>query len=286
MNRQGDEPRSRLRRLLKRAEEFAAQQLELTGISQTADGKRGTGDASPVRPAPPNFPTPPDPITPKPRSTQTVAVAPAGVEERLQAEAALEGLREKTAEIANEFASGKLNRAQFTAMYASYNERRVIIEQLLARDPDSQAWQRVARPGQTGFLRQHFEARILSYTIYNYNVPFGEALIATHGTVPLIPGVGEKILAAMNVIIQDRGNPGALRKSIDGGRWIAIVPGKYTVGIALFSLEPSEQQFRRVQDIHADFERANRVVLDRGIRVPEQLVFPDRALFEKPAGNS
>ncbi len=207
----------------------------------------------------------------------------AGVEERLQAEAALERLRAKTAQIANEFAEGKLNRAQFSAMYANYNERRVIIEQILARDPDSQAWQRVARPGHTGFLKRHFEARILSHTIYNYGVPFDNALIARHGTMPLANDVSEKTLAALNVIIRDRGNPGPLLKSLDNGRWMAIVPGKHTVGIALFSLEPSDQQFLQIQDVHADFERANRVVLDRGIRVQEQLVFPDRALFERPS---
>jgi hypothetical protein len=61
---------------------------------------------------------------------------------------------------------------------------------------------------------------------------------------------------------------------------ITIVPGRHTA-IALFSLEPSAQQFTRLQDLHRDFERANRVALERGIRLPDQLVFPHRALFEK-----
>src|SRR5262245_43017550 len=112
------------------ADELVNQQVDATEVGSAAEGKRTTGDASPVRPVPPDFPEPPTPLTPRRRSTQTVPAAPPGVEERLQAEAALEGLREKTAEIANEFAAGKLNRAQFSAMYASYNERRVIIEQI------------------------------------------------------------------------------------------------------------------------------------------------------------
>ena len=73
-----------------------------------------------------------------------------------------------------------------------------------------------------------------------------------------------------------------LRRPIDNGRWIAIVPGRYTTAIALFSLEPSMQQFTHIQDLHRDFERANRLTLEHGIRAPEQLVFPHRALFEGP----
>lgn len=293
LNKRGDEPRSLLRRLLKKADELASRNsnshsdiAEKESPGRTA--RNNAKDASPVRPAPPEPVTAPPPIAPQPRGQQVVAAPVAqapGVEERLQAEEALEELREKTAHIANEFAAGKLNRAQFTAMYAHFNEKRVIIERLLARNPDTQAWQQVAKGGQTSFLRQHFEARVLSYTIFDNGSTDPQAPISYGGPTPLPPELAKQVMTAVAVLLKTRTTDKplrALQKQIDNGRWIAIIPGTFTSAIALFSLEPSTQQFNRVVDMHRDFERANRAALERGTRQPDQLVFPHRALFEKP----
>jgi hypothetical protein len=203
----------------------------------------------------------------------------------LKAEEALENLRQKTAQVANEFNEGKLNHAQFTAMYAHFNEKRQIIERLLARNPDSQAWQSVARGGQTMFLKQHFEARVIAYAIYDNGVVDPENVINSAGPIPLTPEVAKPILTAIAMLLRTRTTDKpmrALRRQIEDGRWIAIIPGTHTSAIAMFSLEPSSQQFDLAVDMHRDFERANRVTLERGIRAPEQLVFPHRALFEQP----
>jgi hypothetical protein len=280
VNKRGDEPRSLLRRLLKQAEERSG----TAEVQPPISARRTTGEASPVRPSAPESAAPPPQLTPRATQTQTIPKVLAGVEERLQAEEALAQLRQKTAQIANEFAEGKVNRAQFTAMYAHFNERRVIIERLLARDPNSQAWQQVARPGHTVFLRQHFEARPLSYAIFDHMNGENEEPLTSQGNVSLPPAIVKQIMTAIQVLRRNHDNSkplGALRKPIDNGRWITVVPGKYTTSITLFSLEPSAQQFTLVQDLHRDFERANRVTLERGIRVPEQLVFPHRALFER-----
>ncbi len=294
MNKRGDEPRSLLHRLLKQADERAAEaasvphRLPGTQTKEAVSGVSGraVSGSSPVRPASTQATALPSPLAPQTRNVQNIPIPQqiTGVEERLQAEEALEQLRQKTAQIANEFAEGKLNRAQFTAMYASYNERRVIIERLLARDPGTLAWQPVARPGHTSFLRQHFEARVLSYAIYSHGSDDPGQPLTSQGPMPLSPQTIKPILTALNVMLQTHTGDrplSSLRKPVDGGRWITIVPGKHTTAIALFSLEPSAQQFTRVQDLHRDFERANHVALERGIRLPDQLVFPHRALFEK-----
>jgi hypothetical protein len=285
VNKKGEEPRSLLRRLLKQADEQNSQEDTSSANAARKTGPRTTGEASPVRPTPPEATEPPPQLTPKPRTTQEVAVPhPTGVEERLQAEEALEKLRQRTAETANEFAEGKINRAQFTAMYAYFNEKRVIIERLLARDPDTHAWQPVAKGGQTTFLRQHFEARVLSYTIYDNASLTPESPITSQGNVLPSANILKPVLTALGVMMKTRVSDKpirALQKQVDNGRWIAIIPGVFTSAIALFSLEPSSQQFTMVTDIHQDFERANRVTLARGIRIPEQLVFPHRALFEQ-----
>jgi hypothetical protein len=305
VNNRGHEPRSLLRRLLKKADEHAdvgnmstAQQPAPPVQPPTAPPsapaqppKRATGETSPVRPQPPKAEEPPAPLMPAtPQKTENIQipVQVTDVQERLQAEEALENIRQKTAQIANEFAEGKINRAQFTAMYAHFNEKRVIIERLLSRDPSTQAWQSVAKGGHTTFLRQHFEARVLAYAIYDQGVVDPEKPIVAHGTTPIPPDVAKNILTAVNMLLKTRTSANNLRslpKQIDSGRWMAIIPGTHTTALAMFSLEPSSEQFTRMQDLHRDFERANRLALERGIRIADQLVFPHRALFEKPTGN-
>jgi hypothetical protein len=241
-------------------------------------------DESPIRPvSPAESPSSQTPIAPQPRATQSAPAAqPGGVEERLQAEEALEKLRQKTALVATEYAEGKLNRAQFMAMYAHYNERRTIIELLLARDPDTHAWQPVAQPGHTGFLREHYEARVLSYAIYDQRPQAIGNLISSQGTPLLDPDLAKKVLTAIGIVMRNHKDLAAQRKQFEDGQWAVFIPGQQTTSIVLFSLEPSVRQVTLVYDLHRDFERANRVTLERGIRHPDHLVFPHRALFDKP----
>jgi len=287
VNKRGNEPKSLLRRLLRQADEqIAARDQDSAQVTKpSASHQQPPPGVSPVRPARPEVVQPPDPLAPQPRNTQPINIPQqiTDIEERLQAEEALEKLRQKTAQIATEFADGKLNRMQFTAMYAYYNERRVIAERLLARNPDTQAWQQVVQPGHTGFLRQYFEARVLSHAIYDIAATDSSRPLANQGTVQTPEAIVTQILSAIAILRQRNllAHLSPARKQVDNGRWVVVIPGKYTVGITLFSLEPSTQQVTLVQDLHRDFERANRLALERGIRIPEQLVFPHRSLFEK-----
>jgi len=209
----------------------------------------------------------------------------------LQAEDALEKLRQKTASIAKEYAEGKLNQAQFAAMYSHINEKRVIIEQLLAKDPNTHAWQSVAAAGHTTFLRNHFEARVMAYMLYNNGTVDPDAYIIMQAADPSTPpstAIVKPILTALSVLLKTRTTDKPLRalvKPLEGGQWIGIIPGVYTSAIVLFSLEPSTKQFQRVVDLQRDFETANRASLERGVRAPEQFVFPHRALFEEHSTN-
>lgn len=279
VNKHSDEPRSLLRRLLKQADQPA-------GIEPApgAELPRAQVEASPIRPPVPSETPQPAQLNPMHlRATQTTSASRTTMtmtspEKRLEAETALETLRKKTAFIANEFAEGKINRAQFSSMYAYYNEKRVIIERLLMRDPGTQAWQQVAQPGHTTFLRQHFEARVLAFGVYDIG-KFEP--IAAQGTVALPAETIQPVLTALYIVLRSRKDLKPLSRKIDAGRWLVIVPGRYTAAVALFSLEPAAQQVNLARDLHYDFERANRHALERGIRQPEQLVFPHRALFEQ-----
>ncbi len=288
MNKRLDEPRSLLRRLLKQADDPSASIVPIAPVESAPLPGLTPREASPIRPVAPVTSTlAPAPLTPNvPRATSAPASEPAipqvltTPEQRLQAEVALETLRQKTAQVANEFANGKINRAQFSSMYAYYNEKRVIIEQLLMRDPGTQAWQQVARPGHTTFLRQHFEARVLAFAVYD--IGKFEAITA-QGIQPLLPSAVQPILTALYIVLRNRKDLNPVSRRVDGGGWLTVVPGAYTTAVASFSLEPAVRQVILVRDLHMDFERANRNVLERGIRRPDQLVFPHRALFEQHA---
>lgn len=189
---------------------------------------------------------------------------------------ALERLRRQLSRVAQEFADGNINRAQFNAIYNRYSEQRRIIEGILSRDPGSQAWQQVARPGHTGFLRQYYEAHLLFYGVY----PLGTTdPILDHGTF-MEPEHCLPVLRGLPALIEQRGMLKPARRKIgEDGHWLVVVPGEHTVSLALFSLEPAERQFEQIADLHYDFERANIHGLQRGDLTPDRLVFPQRALF-------
>jgi hypothetical protein len=201
-------------------------------------------------------------------------------EDRLQAEQALLQLRQKTADVANDFYHGKINRAQFLSLYSHYNEKVIIIERMLARDPNTQAWQPVARPGHTTFLRQHYEARVMAFAVYDQG-KFDP--ITVQGTFPIPTGMVQQILQALYVVQKTRRDLKPVSRKTNNSEWLVVIPGFWTTAIALYSLEPAAYQVKNANNLHQDFERANRQALERGIRGADQLVFPHRALFEQRA---
>ncbi len=254
-------------------------------------GRSDEAARSPVRPSRPtlNPPAKPRLIPAKPptgpldkTTDQTESRSPATVA-RMSPQETLEHLRQRMTSVAEEFAQGRINRAQFHAIYNRYGEQRLIIEALLSRNPQSDAWKTVARPGHTSFLRQHFAARLLFYALF----PLGQIRpIVHHGSRPPRPKDIIPILQALPDFIQQKGPLGPAKKRVRDGSWLVIVPGKYTVSLLLYSLEPSAQQIMRVEDLHADFERANARALSQADYTQERLVFPQRALFEAPAADS
>lgn len=227
---------------------------------------------SPIRPTDLNKPTVPSESEPVPPPDPTPATL-----EPENPQAALDHLRQKMEMVANEFAQGKINRAQFNAIYGRYSEQRAITERLIQRNPNSEAWKQASAPGHTSFLREHFEARLQFYLVYQHNM-----------TVPLM--MGGKHQPDMEHISQvlkslwgmsNRPKVGLARKDLGNGNWLVLALGEFAVTLAMFMLEPSVAQMNLTRDLHADFERANRAALERGTRSLDRFVFPQRALAEK-----
>lgn len=240
---------------------------------------------SPVRPETPAGRQPILPSIPRPtRPEAPVRADPTPTEEidlsrssQERAISALDRLRQKMAAVAEEYAQGKLNRAQFNAIYRRYQEQRDITERLLQRDPKTGAWQTVVQPGVTGFLRDHFEAKVESYSVYDLKT--GRQIIRT-GSLQLPQAQVVPILNKLYSMIVSQRDPGIARRAIQDDRFVVFVPGAYTVSVVVFSLEPAVAQLEMVQDMHNDFERAN-IQIFTGQRLnPHEMVFPHRALFE------
>ena len=239
---------------------------------------------SPVRPSlpqqpPARSPQPNVPQQPLTRLAQPSVAQPTSAlpEAPTNPNSALNTLRGKMELVSDEFAQGKINRAQFNAVYKRYSEQRTIIERLIARNPDSEAWKQVIGvKGQTGFLRDHFEAQPLYFVAYRH-----------HHFEPITAGGKQKandelIKPVLTLVwsLPTRPKNGLGRKPIGDMQWLILACGDHAATVVMFSLEPSIAQARLVRDLHADFERANQAALARGWIVPERMVFPQRALVE------
>lgn len=230
---------------------------------------------SPIRPQHPG--TPPPNVRPSIDETPTQPEVPPLDESPTDPQNALVTLRRKMEAIADEFADGRLNRAQFNAVYKRYSEQRAIIERLIERNPDSDAWRNVfASQGQTGFLRTQYAAAPVCYSVYLHHQT--DALIAG-GRRPMDEAMLSPILRS---IWRMRNRPaiGVGRRMIAHGEWLILTVGEYASTAVVFSLEPSISQARLVRDLHTDFERANQAALERGWIARERMVFPQRSLVE------
>jgi hypothetical protein len=190
---------------------------------------------------------------------------------------ALDQIKDKIATITSEYSAGKLNAVQFNAMYRHYMEKRTIIEKLLERNPDTDAWKAASSPGSTIYLRDRFEARPLYYVVFRKDE---QKPLMMEGKIP------QKAAQQMHKLLtliwkMDDWKEGLARKSMGDGLWLLLLMGEQSMTLVVFFFQPSTLQINRVKDLHADFERANRQALERGMPA-NRMVFPQRSLMEKP----
>lgn len=188
----------------------------------------------------------------------------------------LDHIRQKMESVAEEFASGKINRAQFNAIYKYHSEQRDIIERIKQRNPESDAWKQVADQGRTTFLRSHFKAVPSYYIIFRHRV---QKPIYYDGEHP--KNNTQHIVGALRQLwsLKQIPSDGLARKEIGNNHWMVIAVGKHSTTIVIYTLQPSADQATLVSDLHKDFERANRLSLARGV-ASDRLVFPQKALLK------
>jgi hypothetical protein len=200
-----------------------------------------------------------------------------------QAEVAVGHLQRKMNIVADEFAKGEINHAQFQAIYTRYSEQRAMIERIRDHDPRSTAWRdNLPVAGGTAMLRQQLAAEVTGCAIVDHT---SRKLLRRFASFAVQDNLLSPLIARLASVSD---GPAFERRErttmIEGGQWLTMIPGEFTTTIVTFSKEPAASQRALLTDLHQDFERANHRVLSQGIAVPERLVYPHTTLFGASSG--
>ena len=165
------------------------------------------------------------------------------------------------AQLAEDFAQGKLNRKQFQEIYTHYQKQRLDVEEALVQMPGSNQWRSNVAAGLTGILRERHVAKIESYAIYDNttSLPLASAGSFRVDTSLLVP-----MMSSFRSATSELFGANVRSTEIEGGHWVCFVPGQHSTLIVVFSVEPARVQLTLIEDLHRDFEVANRKALASG----------------------
>lgn len=189
-------------------------------------------------------------------------------------------VRNKLTTLVEDFAQGRVNRAQFEVLYAHYQKERDAIEKLIASQPSSDAWRMAMTEGQSVIIRRRLAARVMGYAVYANQDPvplrvYGECAELSEAQLLLLLDYLERETEDQPFIIVNDFDMG-----IEGATCLCIVPGEFAALFVLFTTEPARVQIQLLKDLHQHFERANHRILARSFYKVNDLVFPYAAAFE------
>ncbi len=183
----------------------------------------------------------------------------------------IDTVHSKMSKLVTEFASGAINRTQFHHLYDRYQRQIMTVAQLITEsDPDS--WKEaIVESEDTYHIRKRLTANAMGVSIYDNEsgIPIetlGEFAVDTALIVPM--------LSSYRSATAEIFRAGMRRTEMENGNWLCFVPGNYTTLIALFSLEPSDNQLQTVERMHKDFEAANKASLQARNVDPSALAYP------------
>ncbi len=190
---------------------------------------------------------------------------------RQQAQAYLQRLQAKVNQLAEDFAEGVINRAQFQKLYAHYQRERRAVEGLLATGTSDADLRAAIGEGDSIAIRKQLMAQPQGYAIYEN--ASGKS-VATLGNFELDSALVVPLLASFRAAAQEIFGGGLRSTEIEGGRWLCFVPGELTTLLTVFTNEPVQRQLADLEDLHRLFEKANRHKLTRPPIDAESLLFP------------
>jgi hypothetical protein len=204
---------------------------------------------------------PDTPTSPPPRQPTTLQ----------ESQAYLARVQEKINKLAEEFASGAINRAQFQELYDHYRKEQQTVKRWIEMDPQSEAWKELTTEGKSVVIRQQHTAKVLGYAVYE---SVSGMPLKTIGDFEVEPELFVPMLSSYRSATQEIFGAGMRSSEIEGGRRLTFVPGEFTTLMALFSSDPAPKQMEALEELHLLFERANRTLLSNQPVDPDELVFP------------
>ena len=228
---------------------------------------------SPAAPAAPPqgaaAPTPPQPAASTP-SQPAADGEPSPLE---NPDEYLERVQGKINKLAEEFASGEINRSQFQELYEHYRREQQTVKRYLEMAPDSDEWKAATTEGKSVVIRQKNVAKVLGYAVYDNESGMP---LSTIGEFQIEAELAVPMLSSYRAATKEIFGAGMQSTQIEGGRWLAYMPGDFTTLMTLFSTDPASDQLESLEELHQLFERANRTLLSNPPASPDELVFPHK----------
>jgi hypothetical protein len=190
----------------------------------------------------------------------------------------IDRVRDKMSRLVEDFAQGRVNRAQFEELYAHYQKERAAIEKIITHRPDTDAWRMAVTEGESIMIRRRLATRVLGYAVYTNK---DQATLRVYGE---FNSLKEKWISPLLDKVQGVASAPFVASSFDtgseGAACLCAVPGEFTTLTVLFTKEPARIQLQLLEDLHRHFERANYRLLARSLDKADDLVFPYAAAFE------
>jgi hypothetical protein len=200
----------------------------------------------------------PVPVQPRPVATtppaQSATAQPSNETHAEEAQTYLKRLHEKVDALAERFARGGINRKQFEELFAHYQGEIQSIEQFMAMNPDSEEWKNLVSEGQSILIRRKHAAHLVGVAIYDQRSGLP---IRTVGEFGVDPALFVPMLFAYQSATREIFGGAVRSTQIEGGKWLAFIPGQLSTTLALFSTEPSQEQIKTMENVHRVFETAN-----------------------------
>ena len=185
-------------------------------------------------------------------------------------------VQEKINKLAEEFASGAINRDQFQQLFDHYQRERNAIQNWMNTAALSDDWKDISNEGKSIVIRSMHTAKVLGYAIYENNSGMP---LNTIGDFEIDSALAVPMLSSYRTATKEIFGGDMRSTQIEGGKWLCFVPGNSTTMLALFNTEPAARQLEIMEDLHRLFEQANRRHLSQMPIDIEQLAFPHNSFL-------
>ena len=127
--------------------------------------------------------------------------------------------------------------------------------------------------GKSVVIRQKNVAKVLGYAVYDNESGMP---LSTIGEFKIEAELAVPMLSSYRAATKEIFGAGMQSTQIEGGQWLAYMPGDFTTLMTLFSTDPASEQLETLEELHMLFERANRTLLSNPPVDPDELVFPHK----------